>query len=125
MPSVTATSLIFLALCATAFAQISERPVNFRSTSAILNRPTVSPYLALADVTGSGADNSQNYFTSVQPRLRGIATDQRMQQAMFQTQRTASSLRSAAARQAQNPPRTTGHPSRFGAYLQYYPGLGR
>ena len=71
------------------------------STSAILSRPTVSPYLALTDIGGTQQDFSTNYFTQVRPRLER-QENQRRQQIQIQTmQRDMSALRSQAARRNQ------------------------
>ena len=106
--------------------RIQSYRAGFRNTnSTILNRPTVSPYLALADLNGVGVDTSQNYFTQVRPRLERRAAQQQQQRQLQVIQRDMSALRSASARQSQPGQRATGHPTRFGTYLQYYPGLGR
>lgn len=98
-----------------------------RSTSsAILGRPTVSPYLALADINGTGQiDTSQNYFTQVRPRLEREQQQEQQQLQIQQIQQNMASMRSAVARQSQPGSRITGHPTRFNYYLQYYPTLNR
>lgn len=94
--------------------------------SAILGRPTVSPYLALTDLTGTGAvDTSRNYFTQVRPALNNQAEQRRQQQALVQIQQSVQTMRSAVARQSQGQARATGHPTRFNMMLQYYPGFRR
>ena len=107
--------------------RLSGFSANFRSTSsAILSRPTVSPYLALTDLTGSGnVDTSRNYFTQVRPNLEGQATQRQTQRALITLQNDVAAARSAAARQSQGQVRGTGHPTRFGSLLHYYPGLRR
>lgn len=108
------------------FNQNSQYRGGVRSTSsAILSRPTTSPYLALTDLTGSGGDNAANYFTSVRPRLDFQNNQQSQSRAMQLIQRDVSAMRSAAARRSQDGARATGHPTRFQTYLQYYPGLRR
>ena len=93
--------------------------------SNILARPTTSPYLALTDLTGTGGDFSTRYFTSVRPRLEMQQNTQNQMRQIQSIQRNVSELRSAAARRNQNGPSATGHPTRFGMYLHYYPALGR
>lgn len=95
------------------------------STSAILSRPTVSPYLALTDIGGTGQDTSSNYFTQVRPRLQQQDSQQRQRIQIQSMQRDMSALRSQAARRSQAGARATGHPTRFNYYLQYYPTLNR
>ena len=99
----------------------------FRTTqSQILGRPTVSPYLALTDLTGSGQiDTSRNYFTQVRPQLEYRQRQQQQQRSIQQVQRQVTQLRSMAAAQSQGGPRGTGHPTRFNFLMHYYPGLGR
>ena len=97
-----------------------------RSTAtATLSRPTVSPYLAIADINGLGVDTSQNYFTQVRPRMERERTQQRQQMQVQQMQQSMANLRSQGARQNQQQGRITGHPTRFGYYLHYYPNLNR
>ena len=95
------------------------------SSASILSRPTVSPYLALTDVTGTGQDMAGNYFTQVRPRLERQQQQQAQQLQIQSIQRDMTAMRSQAARQSGNGARMTGHPTRFGYYLQYYPGLNR
>lgn len=122
-----------LLTAASADAQFSQQQRNLRygapnrsTTSAILSRPTVSPYLALTDLTGTGlVDNSTNYFTVVRPRMEREAQQRRQQIQLQNIQQNVSAMRSAAARQSQSGGRATGHPTRFGFYLQYYPTLNR
>ena len=96
------------------------------TTTAILSRPTVSPYLALADINGTGQiDTSQNYFTQVRPRLERQHQQRQQQRQIQQIQQNMASMRSAVARQSQTGARITGHPTRFNYYLQYYPTLNR
>ena len=96
------------------------------TSSAILSRPSVSPYLALADLNGTGlVDNSTNYFTVVRPRIEREEQQRRQQLQLQNIQQNVSQMRSAAARQSQTGGRATGHPTRFGFYLQYYPTLNR
>lgn len=123
-----------LCTCATANAQFGEqtritqqyRSAGGRSTTAnILSNPTVSPYLAIADLNGTGIDVSQNYFTQVRPRVELQQNRQREQVQIQQLQQNMASLRSQSTRQNQTGPRITGHPTRFGYYLQYYPTLNR
>ena len=99
----------------------------FRSASAtILNRPTVSPYLALTDIGGNGnIDIGRNYFTQVRPRLQSQESQRRQQMQIQNIQRNVTQMRSAAARRSQTGARATGHPTRFNYYLQYYPQLNR
>lgn len=95
-------------------------------TQQILNRPTVSPYLALTDLTGSGQiDTSRNYFTQVRPALEFRQQQQQQQRSLVQVQQQVTQLRSSVARQSQQGPRGTGHPTRFNFLLQYYPGMPR
>lgn len=129
-------ALLVLCVCAQAQAQVSfqaqQRAASFRyqggattSTAATLSRPTVSPYLALTDVGGTGIDQSARYFTQVQPRIQR-QQDQQQQQLQIQTmQRDMSAIRSRTARASQNGARITGHPTRFGFYSRYYPSLNR
>ena len=60
----------------------------FRSpASNILGRPTVSPYLALADLTGMGQiDTSRNYFTQVRPQLENRRRVQQQQRSLRRVQ---------------------------------------
>ena len=118
------TTVLLLSSAPHVFAQLSQTTVGSQRP-AFMSRPTVSPYLAMVDVSGTGFDYSRNYFTSVLPRFNDTAAQQRSQQAIYQAQRAAASMRSAAAQRAQSPARTTGHPSRFSNYLQYYPGFRR
>ncbi len=94
-------------------------------TANILSSSSVSPYLALTDLTGTGGDFSTNYFTNVRPRLESQRQQQQQSRALQVMQRDVSQMRSAAAQRSQQGPRATGHPTRFGLYLQYYPGLNR
>lgn len=91
--------------------------------SAVLSRPTTSPYLALTDLTGNGFDNATNYFTSVRPRLESQQNQQLQNRALQAVQRDVSAMRSAAAQRSQGGARATGHPTRFQFYLHYYPTL--
>ncbi len=126
--------VVAMTVCSVADAQFSEqqRIGRYRSagraqssTAAVLSRPTVSPYLAIADINGTGLDTSQNYFTQVRPRIERQKDQQRQQVQLQQIQQNMASLRSQAARQSQNGARVTGHPTRFNYYLQYYPTLNR
>ena len=134
LPVTTVATLVFAGLasssCLAQFSQqnrITRYSGNLRTpTSNILSRPTVSPYLALTDLTGSGnIDSSRNYFTQVRPQLDSQASQQRNRQAIINVQNRVASLRSTAARQSFPGVRSTGHPTRFGTYLHYYPGFGR
>ena len=94
--------------------------------SAILSQPTVSPYLALVDLNGTGAiDPSRQYFSFVRPRIERDAQQRRQQLQIQNLQQNVADMRSAAARQNQQRGRITGHPTRFNYYLQYYPTLNR
>ena len=107
--------------------RITQYSGGFRSsTSQILNRSTVSPYLALTDLNGQGGvDTSRNYFTQVRPAL-DRQQQQRTQQVQLQNiQRNVTQMRSEAARRNSGGARATGHPTRFNYYLQYYPTLNR
>ena len=108
-------------------SRVSSYSGKFRSTSsAIMSRPSVSPYLALTDLNGTGQiDNSTNYFTQVRPRMEREAQQRRQQIQLQNIQQNVGSMRSAAARRSQAGARATGHPTRFNFYLQYYPGLNR
>lgn len=103
------------------FGQYSGRS----AANVTLSRPTVSPYLAIADINGNGFDTSQNYFTQVRPRMERERTQQRQQLQVQQMQQSMANLRSQGARQSQQGGRITGHPTRFGYYLHYYPSLNR
>jgi len=95
-----------------------------RSVQAnITSRPSVSPYLALTDLSGNGGDFSSQYFTNVRPRLESQQQQQQQSRSIQLMQRDVSQMRSAAAQRSQTGPRATGHPTRFGMYMQYYPGL--
>jgi hypothetical protein len=132
-----ATTAMLLGACPSVYGQFEQqvrlrrysgaRFTNARSVrGAILNRPTVSPYLALTDVAGTGNVNSSSaYFTQVRPRLENQEQSQQQQRSIMQLQRTVNTLGSSAARSQQQASRATGHPTRFGTYLHYYPGLGR
>lgn len=129
-------TLLTLFLCAQAQAQVSfeqqQRAASFRyrgsgmtSTAATLSRPSVSPYLALTDVGGTGIDQSARYFTQVQPRIQRQQAQQQQQLQIQSMQRDMSAMRSRTARASQNGARITGHPTRFGFYSRYYPTLNR
>lgn len=129
-------TLLVLFVCAQAHAQVSfeaqQRAASFRyrgnamtSTAATLSRPSISPYLALTDVGGTGIDQSARYFTQVQPRIQRQQAQQQQQLQIQSMQRDMSAMRSRTARASQNGARITGHPTRFGFYSRYYPTLNR
>ncbi len=99
------------------------RGPNRSSRSSLINNSTVSPYLALTDLTGQGFDLSSNYFTNVRPRIESQRQQQQQARQLQLIQRDISQTRSEAARRSQNGPSATGHPTRFGLYMQYFPGL--
>ncbi len=105
----------------------SKYTYGYSARGSILNRPTISPYLALTDFTGSGTvDTSRNYFTQVRPRLGSRAQQRRQQRSISNLQRNVASLNSRARTTGgQQFGSRTGHPTRFMTYLQYYPGLSR
>ena len=99
----------------------------YRSAAqSILSRPTVIPYLALTDLTGSGQiDPSRNYFTQVRPQLESRRASEQQQQSLIAVQREVSAIRAAGAQRNQSAARATGHPTRFNYLMQYYPSLAR
>ena len=131
------TSGVWMVLAANAaHAQFSQqnRVLSMRgnygpsAASRILSNSAVSPYLALTDLTGTGGgiNITQNYFSIVKPRLDAQRTQMRQQRSINQLQRTVTTMQSAARAPAgRTGARITGHPTRFGNYLQYYPGFGR
>jgi hypothetical protein len=111
---------------AAGFSAFSQNRSGFRSAATqILSRSTTSPYLALTDLTGQGLDTSRNYFTQVRPALERQQQQQLQQRQIQQIQQNVSQIRSDAARRTQTGPQGTGHPTRFNAYFQYYPGFAR
>lgn len=129
--------LIFATLCCTALT--SEVQAQFQTqsriqslsrgaptaASRILQNSTLSPYLALTDLTGNGNDISQNYFSIVKPRLESRANQMRQQRSIDSIQRTVTAMRSAAGAGDRRGVRISGHPTRFGEYGRYYPALSR
>ena len=101
---------------------------NYTARGSILNRPTTSPYLAMTDISGRGINSSQSYFTQVRPQLENQIRQRRQQRNMNNLQRNVSSINMAISRAAatnRQGVRTTGHPTRFASYLNYYPGFGQ
>lgn len=128
--SVGISTLLLVSHAQAQFAEqlrVGNYSAGFRSTSSqILGRPTISPYLALTDLNGQGnVDTSRNYFTQVRPQLDRQAQSQTQQIQLQNIQRNVTQMRSEAARRSVSGPRGTGHPTRFGYYLQYYPTLNR
>lgn len=107
------------------FTSYANRGGGRSAAASILSRSTVSPYLALADLNGTGLDTSQNYFTQVRPRLESNRQQQQQQRQLIEVQRNVTQMRSNAARQSQPGARATGHPTRFQFYSNYYPSLNR
>lgn len=97
------------------------------AASRVLNSSAVSPYLALTDLSGNGGGTNvtQNYFSIVKPRLAAEQAQRQQQRSINRLQQTVTSMRSAAPTANRNGARITGHPTRFGNYLQYFPALGR
>ena len=101
---------------------------NYSARGSILNRPTTSPYLAMTDINGLGINSTQSYFTQVRPQLENQIRQRRQQRNITNLQRNVSSINMAISRAAatnRQGVRTTGHPTRFASYLNYFPGFGQ
>jgi hypothetical protein len=110
------------------FSSYAQARVDTRysSRSTILNRPTVSPYLALTNLDSVGnVDASYNYFTQVRPMLQNREQTERQQRSIARLQRDVQSVSSRVRQSSQPGLRATGHPTRFNSYLHYYPTLQR
>lgn len=118
-----------------AHAQISAR--NFRNARAatrsfLYNRPTVSPYVNLANRnTGFGMPN---YFTYVRPQLERQQRQMSQRRQTAQMQQQLNQVQSQVARSSQQATgmMLTGRQgwsarggTRFGSYLNFYPGMYR
>ena len=137
--------VVIVVLCGTvtvqavdAYGQLSYAPkLQGRNPSAasslannisgyVTSRPSVSPYLSLLNVSNAVA-GLPSYHTAVRPRLE----QQRQQQEQMQQQNKLRRLQAQVSsvrrdmQQAQqgNGLFPTGHPTRFGNYLHYFPGL--
>ena len=91
----------------------------------IFNNPSVSPYLSLLN-NNDVSSGIPSYFTSVRPRLEQRAAREQQDRQIKRLQTQTSSLRRDISRAGQQGGAfATGHPTRFGNYLHFYPSLGR
>ena len=91
----------------------------------LINRPTVSPYLNLTrnENINSGLPN---YFSLVRPQLEQRRRSAFQRSRITQIQQQLNHVQSDVRQNRSNRGGIrTGHPTRFGVYLHYYPGLGR
>jgi hypothetical protein len=100
----------------------AQNPAGNLIYSNIFSRPTVSPYLNL--LNPAGAVGLPNYFTLVRPQIdqRAGLSQQAAQLQQLNRQVSANTRRS---RQGPEQVRSTGHPTQFMYYGQYYRQLGQ
>jgi hypothetical protein len=115
-----ALAVVGLALSAEeCFAQGRNAALN--TQRALLNRPTVSPYLNLLQPQGNGLPN---YQTLVKPAIDQRRRDQETQRQIYQLQ---SSVAANTARETRGEStfRPTGHTTTFFYHSHFYPALGQ
>lgn len=91
-------------------------------TSQYINSlPTVSPYLSLLEQTGLN-NATPTYFTRVRPRLNQREQSLSQQREIRRLQSQVNNVRRDFTQAVQrNAVFQTGHPTRFGNFMHYYP----
>ena len=90
----------------------------------LIDRPTVSPWLNLAR-NENITSGLPNYFSLVRPQLDQRRSSAHQRSRITQIQQQLNQVQSARRIRSNQGGISTGHPTRFGVYLHYYPGLNR
>ena len=91
------------------------------TTSYLINRPTVSPYLNLLRADSEVA--MPNYHTLVRPAVESRRQTAEQASQIRGLRSNVTNMQGRLAGQSRGSQFSTGHPTRFMTYLHYYPSL--
>ena len=123
---VLSTAVVVLGSAQSASAQLynpRSSNVGYATTSYLLDRPTVSPYLNLLRTESEFA--LPNYHTLVRPEVEHRQASAQQALALRQLQSRVTHMQGQLSGQRDNSQFSTGHPTRFMTYLHYYPSFDR
>jgi hypothetical protein len=105
------------------YGDVANRIRRNYSAESYLSRPTVSPYLRLADGLGGRQAHPFAYQTEVRPLLEQEQRNTATRRALDQLQTQVTSLGREIESGARDSARPTGHPTRFMNYSRFYPAF--